>query len=462
MNVEPRLNQPRVHADVWQRQEMRRALAVRDLGTVFRLLQKHGISQRAIAGLTGMSSSEVYEVLRGRRVMAYDVLCRVADGFGVERGYLGLAFDGETAQLLDRAPAAAGEPDDDGRALLAYAAAVTVGTAEAMERDGALRRPVVSPLPCRVSPDDVVQVEAVTAQLRELDYRFGGGACCEAVLAHAAWAERLCDQPTEPEVARRLVVAVADASNLAGWTAFDVGLYSDAGVHLGRALDRARQAAVPSLTANVLYRAGRVRLHRGMTQEALRFFQLGQLAAQESGSARTGAMLCANIAWAYAELGDAVQAGVHLGRATDEFNRGAAATEDAAPEPWAQFFGAADLAALTGMTELALARRTPSRAVAARHSLGLSIAARGPEMARSLAFEHGALAGACLIDRDSEAAVEVGEQALARARRLRSRRVLERLGPLVTLAAGCTGAGSGPQQVRELGRRIEAAVRTHV
>src|SRR5690242_13735448 len=98
MNIESRLDQPTLHADVWQGQDMRRALAVRDLGTVFRLLQKQGISQRAIAGLTGMSSSEVYEVLRGRRVMAYDVLCRVADGFGVERGYLGLAFDDETAQ----------------------------------------------------------------------------------------------------------------------------------------------------------------------------------------------------------------------------------------------------------------------------------------------------------------------------------------------------------------------------
>jgi hypothetical protein len=35
--------------------------------------------------------------------------------------------------------------------------------------------------------------------------------------------------------------------------------------------------------ANVLYRMGRLHLHRGMLKEALRLFQLGQIAAQDSG-----------------------------------------------------------------------------------------------------------------------------------------------------------------------------------
>ena len=77
----------------WDNPAMRRALAARDLGTVYRLLTEAGVSQRRIAELTGQRQSEVSEVLAGRQVQAYDVLVRVADGLGVPRGWMGLAYD---------------------------------------------------------------------------------------------------------------------------------------------------------------------------------------------------------------------------------------------------------------------------------------------------------------------------------------------------------------------------------
>ena len=43
---------------------MRVALAARDVGTVYRLLQRIGVSQRRIVGLTGQSQSDVKEILR--------------------------------------------------------------------------------------------------------------------------------------------------------------------------------------------------------------------------------------------------------------------------------------------------------------------------------------------------------------------------------------------------------------
>jgi len=453
MNVEPR--SPLPAGEVWERLDMRRALAARDLGTVFRLLQKHGTSQRTIAALTGMSSSEVYEVLRGRRVMAYEVLCRVADGFGVPRGYLGLAYDTDTASWLDQnlVPAQTRtdhEDDPRGHALLAYAAEVTVGTAGELSPEWATVPPAATPLPGQVAPEDVEQVEAVTAQLRNLDYRFGGGACRDAVSAHARWVDKLCELPTRPGADTRLRVAAADVHNLAGWTAFDVGLYNVAGRHLALALDFARQAKVPSLTANVLYRAGRVYLHRKRVSEALRFFQLGQLAAQDSGSRRTVAMLCANIAWTYAEMGDEGQARTHLNRASDEFSR----ADDADAEPWVQFFHELDVLALTGVTRLAMARVNDSNAGPARDALEASVAARTPVMARSLAFEQSALAMACLLTQDAEAAVVHGDEALDQAHRLRSRRVTDRLAPLGELAGECGDRGPNGAAVRDLGQRI--------
>jgi predicted XRE-type DNA-binding protein len=54
----------------WERSDMRAALAVRDIGAVYRALREVGISQRQIAALTGQSQSEVSEILTGRQVMA--------------------------------------------------------------------------------------------------------------------------------------------------------------------------------------------------------------------------------------------------------------------------------------------------------------------------------------------------------------------------------------------------------
>src|SRR3954462_5077292 len=86
-----------VTPEVWDQQEMRDALARREISSVYRLLRRHGVSQRQIAALTGQSQSEVSEILKGRQVMAYDVLARIADGLGGPRGYMGLAYDETTA-----------------------------------------------------------------------------------------------------------------------------------------------------------------------------------------------------------------------------------------------------------------------------------------------------------------------------------------------------------------------------
>jgi transcriptional regulator with XRE-family HTH domain len=105
----------------------RRALAERDITTVYRLLTQADISQRQIAQMTGQSQSEVSEVLKGRRVMAYDVLVRVAQGLKVPRSWMGLAYD-EGAESKD--PAVGEEVIDEDmrrRALLAAASIALFG-----------------------------------------------------------------------------------------------------------------------------------------------------------------------------------------------------------------------------------------------------------------------------------------------------------------------------------------------
>jgi transcriptional regulator with XRE-family HTH domain len=170
-----------ISSDVWDKREMREALAARDISSVYRNLRKEGISQRQIAALTGQSQSEVSEILKGRQVMAYDVLARIADGLGVPRGYMGLAYDEATEiQVVGAADEQQAEEDESvkRRNFLAHAAQVTMGAAvfgSSPQAWGA--SPARTPAPGHIGMTDVRQVEAATRALRALDYQYGGGFC---------------------------------------------------------------------------------------------------------------------------------------------------------------------------------------------------------------------------------------------------------------------------------------------
>src|SRR5215468_12148073 len=153
---------PPIPPEEWEKPEMRSALAAREVSTVYRLLRRTGVSQRQIAALTGQSQSEVSEILKGRQVMAYDVLARIADGLGVPRGYMGLAYDETTATTV------VGPPDDEHaeedesvkrRKFLANTAAVMFGAAVFGQDQGQwLPSPAQTPAPGHVGLSDVRQI----------------------------------------------------------------------------------------------------------------------------------------------------------------------------------------------------------------------------------------------------------------------------------------------------------------
>lgn len=445
-----------IDVGVWEQHEMRLALATRDLTAVYQRLQRIGISQRRIAGLTDQSPSEVYEILKGRKVMAYDVLVRIADGLGVPRGYLGLSYDPATQQALSLTTDNGSPPTSEAeevRQLLSHAAQVTLGAAE--PQGTKLRGPVEhhpTPTPRRIGHSDVEKIKAITAAMRALDYQHGGGACRDAVIAQAAWAQNLLGTDHSDSVAAELHVALADLHNLAGWISFDVGLYTSARRHFARALEQARHADDASLIANVLYRMGRLHLHRQWHRDALRFFQLGQLAAQDSGCDLTVAVLYANEAWAYAVMGDGARALKSIERAQDEFGR----SESQATPPWVQFFGLADLHALIGVVQLALHETGHGALDSAIEALCRSIAIRGPDMARSQVFELTALATAHLVAGAVDQALPIANNAIDLAEGIRSTRVLDRFEPFQSAAHRYH---PGHSDLRDVGVRI-ATLRT--
>ncbi|GAA0825210.1 helix-turn-helix domain-containing protein [Streptosporangium amethystogenes subsp. fukuiense] len=449
MNVS-NVNAREVDPALWERPQMRQALAARDMATVYRLLQRIGVSQRHIAALTAQSQSEISEILKGRQVMAYDVLGRIADGLGIPRGYMGLAYD---ASCTTPVPAAADQRDDSNedeqvRRLLAHAAQVTIGAASGNAEEWIEPvTPTETPVPHRIGMADVEQIETVTRTLRALDYRHGGGVCRDAVVAQLAWSQRLLRASCPESVTLRLHQALADQHNLAGWTSFDVGLYGSARSHLARALEQAKHARNSSLAANVLYRMGRVHLHCDRILDALRFFQLGQICAQDASCERTVAMLFANEAWAYALLGDSDLALKSINRAADELAR----ARDRESPAWVSFFGAADLDATSGMVHADLAEtHLDTHLGIAERFLTDALGQRDPSMARSRAFELTALATVQLRAGDMTAGIANGNEAVTLATEIRSMRITDRLAPLQAVAMMRAHAGDA----QDLARRI--------
>jgi transcriptional regulator with XRE-family HTH domain len=422
----------RLSLERWNDPEMKRTLADRDIAAVYRQLRRVGISQRQIAALTGQSQSEVSEILKGRQVMAYDVLARICDGLGIPRGYMGLAYDPATATSMVGPPDNAQAEEDESvkrRKLLAHGAAVMFGTAVlGADRGEWLPSPAQTPTPNNIGLADVKQVEAATRAMRALDYQYGGGACRDAVVAQLSWAQRLLGASGREEVRKRLFRALGDLQNLAGWTTFDVGLMDSSRSHFATALEFAKQSGDSGLMSNIMNRIGRTYIHENAPNDALKWFQLGQLAAQDSGSEFAVALMCGYEAVAYAMIGDDVQAYKLLRRSEDELSR---ANIDEAP-PWTKHY---DVNALIGLTYHDLSATDPRRATIAIAAFDKSLANSDDSLARSRAFNLTLLATCHLRQGDIDQGVQVGRKALVAASEVKSKRVTDKLEPLQIEAA---------------------------
>lgn len=116
--------------DVWEQPAVRDALAHRDITSVYRVLDRHGVPPARIAALTGQSESQVLDVIAGAVVEDYDTLLGIARGLGVPLGYMGLAHDEPVPAPTTCECAALGEQDKRER-FLAHAALVSIGSSAA-------------------------------------------------------------------------------------------------------------------------------------------------------------------------------------------------------------------------------------------------------------------------------------------------------------------------------------------
>jgi predicted XRE-type DNA-binding protein/tetratricopeptide (TPR) repeat protein len=447
-----------VDPEEWERPEMRAALGMQDLTRVYRLLQKLGFSQQRIAGMVGQSQPEVSAIIHGRKVMAYDVLARVAEGLGIPRGYMGLSYNVESAQGSDGRPVggvpsmtmdgtvadAGGGVQESGeddpvqrRDFLGAVAAVALGAHPPAIQQW-LPRPV-GPLPAapaRVGAADIEQIRVSTHQLYELDRQLGGEAVLGAVSGHLRWASGLLRASCTEEIGRQLRVALADLNREAGLALLDSGRYREANRHFLQGLVLTRDLGDHEFAATLLWSMGRVSLHQEHATDALRFFQLGLIAAEDAGSHAEMARLYANEAWAYALVGKPRLVADAQSRADHEYGQvvgqgpfafhGAAQQAATCPAAALEYRAAAHWMLARGEDRAAarsaeLAVDLTTRVLAADDPQSLRTAARG------LALDQTMHATGLLRLRERERGLAAAHAAVDRVAAIRSARATDRL-----------------------------------
>lgn len=253
------------------RDEVRAALAARDVGAFYRLLWQAGVSQRQIAQLTKQSQSEVSEIFNGRQVRDVWVLERIADGFGIARGWMGLSYgEGEPDS-----PSAEENVDEDmkRRALIAATSVAALGQViQALGEPIELALPRAQ-LPSRLGMSHVHAVLTVTQRLVSVTRFHGAQADLfgAAVQLYTRW----MDVPATEAIKARLAAALADLHTQAGWACYDSGV--DGRGHFTRALRLGDEAGDAYGIANAAWEAGMTLVRSGHPNDALKLFQLGQL-----------------------------------------------------------------------------------------------------------------------------------------------------------------------------------------
>ncbi len=256
---------------------LRQALAARDIGAVFRLVVTAGVSQRRLAELVKMSQSEVCEIIKGRRVLAYDVLVRVAEGLDVPRAWMGLAYDQEDPGGLP-----VGEVDENmkRRALLAAGALALVGTPALGEVLHIPHRPATpTPLPARLGASDVAAIRNLTDQLRGVSRAYGGGA--EVLSKVANQSLPLMSVPASNHTKIELGSALAELHTLAGWCCVDSDYHDNARAHFAHAMDLAAASHDGYQIGSALHHAGIHMRDAGAYNDDLKACQLGLIKLAE-------------------------------------------------------------------------------------------------------------------------------------------------------------------------------------
>jgi tetratricopeptide (TPR) repeat protein len=369
--------------------------------------------------------------IAGEAVAFHEVHEPVADGLAVDRGPMGLAYTAVVSPIVEAQMSDPSLYED----FLGVLAALAVGTTPAGLARLLPPRPTVGGVPTVVTGEHVRVLAEVSDRHRRFDADRGGGACRDSAVAYLRWAHGMLRSRFDSEQTERaLRAALSDMYQVAGWACHDLGDNGAARRYLTAGLALAREIDDLPLIAGAFYRLGRISIHQGRAQEALRCWQLGQIVAQDSGCLVSVAVLHANEAWAYAMLGSDDHVCDALARAEGELAR---VDADTVPS-WARFFLApADINGIAGVIYTCLATHPQHQARYAPVAIERSTRAfeqREPGEMRSRTFDAISLSGAYLLDGQLDQAELHAHTAIDMATGLQSTRTVDRLRGLAALA----------------------------
>ncbi|MEV4417635.1 helix-turn-helix transcriptional regulator [Catellatospora sp. NPDC049609] len=289
---------------------------------------------------------------------------------------------------------------------------------------------LVSPMDERPSGDgdrligepDVETVKRITATYRTLDNQFGGGHVRESIVRFlqgevAAMLQGRYDANT----GRALLSAAAEATQLAGWASYDIGMNGLAQRYMIQALRLAYGAGDRALGAEILAAMSHQAAYLKASAHAVDLARAAGRVAAEAGIKAIEAESAVLEAQGHASGGDEAACAKALDRAERAFDK---ADRTSAPQ-WIGYFDESYLAAKFGHCFAALGRGDLARRFAER-----SLDMDGRHYARGKQFNLALLATAHAQAGELDQASAVGMQAVDAAEGLDSMRARDYLGEL--------------------------------
>jgi tetratricopeptide (TPR) repeat protein len=227
--------------------------------------------------------SEVSEILKGRQVMSYDVLVRIAEGLGIPRGLMGLAYD-EGLEEVD---------EEMKRRALFGVASVALFNSPVLGELLQLPKPATpTPLPSRLGASDVTALRNLTEGFRGVARAYGG--CAEMVTPVAQRSLALAKIPGAD-----IKPALAELQTMAGWCCVDSGHYNNARAHFALAMELGDDIE----RASAFRHAGIQMVDSGAYNDGLKTFQLGMISLGSADDPEGLAWLHIESALSYAAMG---------------------------------------------------------------------------------------------------------------------------------------------------------------
>jgi hypothetical protein len=306
----------------------------------------------------------------------------------------------------------------------------------------------------RVGMAEVQILTEQITQLRQLDRRYGSGRLREQVvsLLHRE-ANQLLHATYTQKTGKALLTGVAQATELAGFTAVDVGRHSLGQRYFIQALDLAMAAGDRLYAANVLAEMSRMTLQIGQNaltehdqlrhgRQAVSLARAGLAVTQGTATPAVAAWLHAMEARGLALVGDAREA--H--RAVLAAQRSYESLRPDGEPPWLGFYTEAAFAADLGRCLIDLGEAEQAIKLGAAAVDGFE-----PWRVRARCFAQTDLVGAHLLGNDLEQAAAVGRDALRTAADVSSTRTHDRLR---TLQRQVRSLRTRSPHLRELDERI--------